>query len=149
MLRPNQRAGACLVILCRSTPSIFGSLAELHSSITTPMATALSSVRAGASRVSSSILGLTATTSSPAAAAAAGSLKPSHGLRGKKLINEMHRRLYPQLYKDDGKPKSPLKGSHHTRLRHKAAEKSREAMKKGWYRQKLRMNSTSVSFSGR
>lgn len=64
------------------------------------MATALSSTRTGASRASAALLNSSAAKTSSYAGASR---------RSTQLAEEMHRRLYPQYYNENGRPKPSVR----------------------------------------
>ncbi|KAJ4293582.1 hypothetical protein N0V90_008865 [Kalmusia sp. IMI 367209] len=99
------------------------------------MATTLSSARTGASRASTAILSSSTATK--------GSTSASNRLKGNKLIDAMHRSLYPQLYKD-GRSTARLVNAWKSDLRYKALDKNREEVRKNWYRNKLRTSNKST-----
>lgn len=99
------------------------------------MATAIASAKAGVPRA------VLLASQPPATAAKA--------LKGSKLVDTMHRSLYPHLYQQGGgsAPNRKIRQQMGTMKRYKQVEAEREARKVSWFRNKMRTSSSSTSAS--
>ncbi|KAK7188933.1 ribosomal protein l19 [Paraphaeosphaeria sporulosa] len=99
------------------------------------MATAIASAKAG---VSQAVL----LAAKPPAIAA-------KSVKGSKLVDAMHRSLYPHLYQQGGgsAPNRKIRQQMGTMKRYKQVEAEREARKVSWFRNKMRTSSSSTSAS--
>ncbi|KAF2448895.1 hypothetical protein P171DRAFT_470533 [Karstenula rhodostoma CBS 690.94] len=99
------------------------------------MATAIAAAKAG-------VQGAVLLASKPPATAA-------KTLKGSKLVDAMHRNLYPHLYQQGGgsAPNRKIRQQMGTMKRYKQVEAEREARKVSWFRNKMRTSSSSTSAS--
>lgn len=100
------------------------------------MATAIASAKAGVS---------------PAALLAAKPPMPAgKSLKGSKLVDAMHRSLYPHLYQqgDGAAPNRRIRQQMGSMKRYNQIEAEREARKVSWFRNKMRTSSSSMSSFG-
>jgi large subunit ribosomal protein L19 len=68
-------------------------------------------------------------------------------IKGPKLVDAMHRSLYPHLYQQNGgsAPNRKIRQQMGTMKRYKQVEAEREARKVSWFRNKMRASSSSTS----